>query len=46
MSVETAIGAIVTIVLMLVAGFIHHLYQCRRIHEKLGRIMEHLGMGE
>lgn len=34
------------VLLAMVGGFIHHLYQCRKVHEKLGRIMQKLGMDE
>lgn len=46
MSAETAIGILITVQLGLVAGFVHHLYQCRKVQKTLGRILERLGMSE
>lgn len=46
MSTEAALNTIVVIMLALVGGFIHHLYQCRKIQRTLGRIMQKLGMDD
>jgi hypothetical protein len=46
MSAESVIAAVITIQVALVGGFVHHLYQCRKIQKTLGRIMERLGMEE
>lgn len=46
MSAEAAIAILITIQLGLVGGFVHHLYQCRKIQQTLGRILERLGMNE
>lgn len=44
MSTEAALNAITVILIALVGGFIHHLYQCRKIQRTLGRILQKLGM--
>lgn len=44
MSAEAAIGVLVVVVMALVGGFVHHLYQCRKVQRTLGRILQRLGM--
>lgn len=46
MSAESIIAVLITIQIGLVAGFVHHLYQCRNVQKTLGRILERLGMEE
>jgi hypothetical protein len=46
MSVESVLAVLITILVALVAGFVHHLYQCRNVQKTLGRILERLGMDE
>jgi hypothetical protein len=46
MSAEAIIGILITVQIGLVAGFVHHLYQCRNVQKTLGRILERLGMDE
>lgn len=46
MSTEAAIGVLVVVVMALVGGFVHHLYQCRKVQRTLGRILEKLGIDD
>lgn len=46
MSAEAVLAVLIAIVIGLVGGFIHHLYQCRGVQKTLGRILERLGMDE
>lgn len=46
MSTEAVLNAIIIILVAFGSGFVHHLYQCRKMQRTLGRILQKLGMDD